>query len=338
MKKKKLLLTLFFTFLTSAQTSKFEKPRYLKLATFLTPIDMSQEFGMGGLLSKNTTSVAINNIETKDFESRKGEDGQEVKVRKVIKDTLLIKNILIEKGYAFEVVKEIGSFSIIKFWALEKSTGKSILQTLKSNIINNQTTATDTYDVAKSYTALKINGLVAEDGDNKIDLTKTYYILPTKTLVSNSVEFDNKNGTWNIGLLVMPVKIRPFATESGQFDFSDGVSVGTTLSWTVHHNFRTNFTHNILLYVGVGSYTADESKIKEKREDYKIATFSPAVGWMWEKKSVQLSLLVGIDFPAGNLQKQWVYRNMPWFGMGLGIGLFNISADNSSKNDKQVKP
>jgi hypothetical protein len=338
MKKQILLFTLFITVFATAQTIKFEKPRYLKFATFLTPIDMSQEFGQGGVLSRNTSTVEIKDVDTKDFESRVGEDGNEVKVRKVIKDTLLLKNIMIEKGYAFEVVKEIGSFSIIKFWSLEKSTGKSLIQTLNSNKKSNPNTASDTYDINKTYTSLVIDGLVAIDGSNKIDLTKTYFILPTKTLISNSVEFDNKKGMWNIGLLVMPVKIRPFATESGQFDFSDGVSVGTTLSWTVHHNFRTNFTHNVLLYVGVSSYTADESKIKETREDYKIATFSPAVGWMWEKNRVQLSLLAGVDFPSGTIQKNWVYRNMPWFGMGLGIGLFNINNDNSSKESTQVKP
>jgi len=338
MKKLLLSVLVLFAFYAAAQTAKHEKPRYLKFSTFLTPIDMSKAYDKEGLLKSNTSTISISKSPIMAFEIKKAEDNSDVKVRKELIDTLLIKTIMIEKGYAFDVVQEIGSFSIIKFWNLKESKGNSLMADLKDLTAKNKGIAVDNeFKFEDDYSSFKIDGLVADIEGVPTDLTKIYFIVPTKTVVTNSVEFENKNGAWNIGLLVMPVKIRPFATESGQFDFSDGVSVGTTLSWTIYHNFRTDFTHNLLLYVGVSSYTADESKIKEKREDYKIATFSPAVGWMWEKKSVQLSLLAGVDFPAGNLQKQWVYRNMPWFGMGLGIGLFKISNDNASKNEKQVK-
>lgn len=331
MKKKLLLFTLLFTVFAWAQTNRFEKPRYLKSSTFLCPIDMSKSYLKGGVIVNNTATIAIDSSKII-TEDKKDINGAKVQLQKKIKDTLLIKTVFIEKGYAFDVVQEIGSFSIIKFWDLKTSTGRSLLKSIKYKGVD---TDYSNFDLSKDYGSLKVNGLVATEGDKKINLTETFYIVPTKTLLNNSKEFDNKNNTWNIGLLVMPVKIRPFATESGQFDFSDGVSVGTTLSWTVHHNFRTNFTHNLLLYVGISSYTADSTKIKEVRNDYKIAAFSPAVGWMWERNSVQLSLLAGIDFPAGNIQKNWVYRNMPWFGLGIGIGLFKIDSDKSTENPKQ---
>lgn len=331
MKKLLLIIAVLITTFCFAQTTKFEKPRYLKFATVLCPIDISKSYSQKGLLADNTSTITISESKTIAFENKTGEDGKDVKVKKVLIDTILVKTILIQKGYAFDVVQEIGSFSIIKFWDLKKSTSKSLLQ--KLNYKKDSTYSELKLD--KDYSSLRFNGLVATDNVDKFDLTETYYILPTKTLLNNSKEFEDKSNAWNIGLLVMPIKIRPFATESGQFDFSDGVSVGTTLSWTLHHNFKTDFTHNLLLYVGISSYTADESKIKEQREDYKIATFSPAIGWMWEKNGVQLSLLTGIDFPSGNLQKNWVYRNMPWFGMGIGVGLFKINNENKTENPKQ---
>ena len=332
MKKSLLIITLFITTFCFAQTTKFEKPRYLKFATVLCPIDMSKSYSKIGLLGANTSTITISESKTIAFENKTGEDGKDIKVKKVLIDTILVKTILIQKGYAFDVVQEIGSFSIIKFWDLKNSTSKSLLQELK---YKKESTEYSVLKLDKDYGSLRFNGLVATDNNDKFDLTETYYILPTKTLLNNSIEFEDKSNAWNIGLLVMPIKIRPFATESGQFDFSDGVSVGTTLSWTLHHNFKTDFTHNLLLYVGISSYTADESKIKEHREDYKIATFSPAIGWMWEKNGVQLSLLTGIDFPSGNLQKNWVYRNRPWVGMGIGVGLFKINNENKTENTKQ---
>lgn len=331
---KKLLLSLlcFSTLICMAQSTKFEKPRYLKNGTFLCPIDMSKSYLPNGLLRENSATITIQDSPNKVYETRKDNAGADVQVEKKTQDTILAKTIFVDKGYAFDVVQEIGSFSIIKFWDLKKSTGKSFLKSLRYK--GAKTDYAD-WDLTKTYAGFKTSGLIATDGTEKFNLTETYYIVPTKTLVNNSVEFEDKNNTWNIGLLVMPVKVRPFATESGQFDFSDGVSVGTTLSWTVHHNFRTNFTHNLLLYVGISSYTADSTKIKEVRNDYKIAAFSPAVGWMWEKNSIQLSVLTGIDFPSGNIQKNWVYRNMPWFGLGIGVGLFKIDSNKKTEDPKQ---
>lgn len=312
-----------------AQTTQFEKPRYLKHATLLCPIDITKSYSKEGLIGANTSTVSI--IEKNSFEEKTDLEGKLVKLPKVLKDTILVKNILIDNGSAFNVVQQIGSFSIIKFWKLSESSGKGLLKTLNSKF-KTDTISKSELIVEKNYANLKITGLLAENQNEVIDLSKSYYIVPTKTLINNSTEFENKSGLWNIGLLVLPVKIRPFSTESGQFDFTSGFSVGTTFAWTVHHNWKTNFSHSFLVYGGISSYKADESKIKEFREDYTIATFSPALGWMCEKNNVQLGLLVGIDFPAGNLQQKWVYRNQPWFGIGIGIALFKINSDEQTKS------
>lgn len=327
---------LIITFKGNSQTKKFEKPRYLKYSTLLCPIDITKSYDISGLLKANVETILINPkiilVEAED------ESGKDIMVKKEVNDTILLKTILIEKGYAFDVIQEIGGYSIIKFWNLDQSTASGWIKKLTGTRGAIPIEQYDLLDLNSLFNKANVKGLIANVNGKNYDLTKNYYILPTETLENNSVEFENKTNLWSIGLLVLPVRVRPFATESGQFDFSDGFSVGTTFAWTVHHNWRTNFTHNFLIYAGVSSYKADESKIKETRDDYTIATFSPALGWMWEKNNVQLSILSGIDFPPGNLQKQWVYRNMPWFGIGVGIGLFKIDNEESSKGtNKQLE-
>jgi hypothetical protein len=328
MKKLIIIIVMLVVGNSYGQTTLFEKPRYLKHATLMCPIDITKSYHKEGLIGANRLTINIlpDTIFVKvDGKSKK----EKVEVQKILKDTILVKNILIEKGYAFDVVQQIGSFSIIKFWNLSKSTGKGLFESItfkKDTIIKSP------LNLNQDYKSLNIDGLSASNGNEKIDLSKNYYIVPTKTLSNNSTEFENKKGLWNIGLLVLPIKIRPFATESGQFDFTSGFSVGTTFAWTVHHNWKTNFTHNFIIYAGISSYKADESKIKEVREDYTIATFSPALGWIWEKNNVQLGILMGVDFPSGNLQQNWVYRNKPWFGLGVGIAMFKINSDTQTKS------
>jgi hypothetical protein len=337
MKKLLFISIIMFSGICQAQTTQFEKPRYLKHATLLCPIDITKSYSKEALIYGNLG--VLDTIHKIELERKIDIKKDTFITEKILIDTILVKTLLIDNGSAFNVVQQIGSFSIIKFWNLSESSVNSLIAThnskLKTDTIKSKTNAIlskTEYIVGKNYTNLKITGLLAESVNEVIDLSKSYYIVPTQTLLNNSTEFENKSGLWNIGLLLLPIKIRPFATESGQFDFSNGFSVGTTFAWTRHHNWKTNYMNSFLLYAGISSYKADESKIKEPREDYTIATFSPALGWMWEKNNVQLSLLMGIDFPAGNIQKKWVYRNQPWFGIGVGIALFKINSDTQTKS------
>jgi len=146
--------------------------------------------------------------------------------------------------------------------------------------------------------------------------------------LANSEEFEFKKNAWNMGLLVIPAKLRPFAAKSGQFDFVGGFNMGATFSWTMKHNWKTDKTINLLGYAGVGTVNIDtlQSGNTTKPEQKNIAVFTIGTGLMWEKKGVQISLLTGLDFPSGLTQQKWVYRNMPWIGLGIGYAIFKIQS------------
>jgi hypothetical protein len=342
------ILSLFVCAPISAQIK--DKPRLLKYTTPLCPVDINKTFAKEGLLAANketiaiipdTTYILINDSNLVNVNNKKVNKPEDVaKLRQIKQDTVLLRTLLIDPGYAFDIIQQIGSYSLIKFWPLRDQKNKGLFQ---HSLLGRETAAQlDKLSSESENFAVKGLTIVGPDSNGKkgeiplYDLSKTTFIIPTTLILNNSVEFENKNGQLNIGLLALPVKIRPFATENGQFDFTDGFSVGSTFSWTLHHNFQTGFTHNLLGYMGISSFTADSSKIKEVRNDndYKIAAFSPAIGYMWGKNNVQLTLLVGIDFPAGKVQQNWVYRNKPWIGLGIGIGMFKIGNEDNNKQGK----
>ncbi len=351
MKKNKLIhihvfvfVFLFCSSLLEAQNN--QKPRFLTIKTPLCPIDLSKTYSREGLLSANKETISIFKdtvlIELKDnlLQTSNGQNSIIANkgdiLREIKTDTVLTRTLMIDPDFAFDVIAKIGSYSIIEFWQIEKQKNIGLFEYLSRN--KSLSTGSDSSVLDMSDQTVK--GLTLErntgtEGEKLVlDLSKSAYILPTSQLMRSSKEFVNKNGVFNLGILFLPVKIRPFATESGQFDFSDGFSLGTTFSLTYHHNWVNDFTHNLLLYLGTSNFTLDSSKIKEVRDEYKISAFSPAIGYMMQKNQIQISLLVGIDFPSGSVQKNWVYRNQPWIGVGLGFGLFKLSdSANSQKGD-----
>lgn len=319
---------------------KIELSRQLKNSIFVSPIDPAKSYTREGLIGGNLdlldTIHVKKSIITKENILKDEKEIEVDSIREIVQiDTIFKTPIIIEKSYIFDVIKTIGSYSIIKFWPVSENATGGLFKSMRQKPVEKNGVPLSNFE--SSIKSLKRDGLLYLDEKETVifDLSENYYLVKTKELMDNSEKFENKSGLYQIGLTALPVKIRPFATESGQFDFSEGFSLGTTLAYTVHQNHVTNFTHNLLVFVGVGSYTADESKIKEERDDYKIATFSPALGWMWERNGVQLSLMTGIDFPSGQVQKNWVYRNKPWFGIGIGIGLFKLSNEQSTEKSQK---
>jgi hypothetical protein len=298
--------------------SQTNRPRYLKRLLSFCPIDISKANTNEGLFQGNSLTIRIDStVVFKEVSALVPQDNssefkaEQIKIRTVEKDTVLMAGILMEPGLAFNVVQRIGRYSVVKFWPTKDKNLPGLY-----NYLNRQAYLKNANGgVFPQDAALKKLKITFKDGPDSslttYDLAQNYYVVPSQAIEDASTEFDNQTGDWNLGFLVLPVKLRPFATEAGQFDFSDGYSVGTTFALTIAQNINTGLTQSLLLYAGISSYTADSAKLKEVRNDYKIAAFSPAIGYMLEKNNVQLSVIIGFDFPAGNLQRKWVYRNQP---------------------------
>ena len=258
-----------------------------------------------------------------------------------ITDTTFKYKMISQKGLVFEVIQEIGSFSLIKFWPYPAKKG-----TISEYAFYNDMTAAAV--AAATPVPKRINGIqkieAAQAGllragsaittSSLIDPSLDYYLIKTSELASKSEEFEYLTGSWNVGLMYLPVKLRPFATKSGAFDFSSNINLGVSFSTALHQNLNNDMTTNLVGYIGVSSIKIDSLMANDttfKQAGQETVAFSPAVGLYWQKKAVQLGFVVGMDFVSGKLQKSWIYRGMPWISITAGINIFNLTKNTSSK-------
>jgi hypothetical protein len=332
---KKLLIILVVLFNQPVFAQNFSKPRFLKYPTAACPVDIRNQLSYEGFLKADSLNVRVfDTILIQKASSEIKDKANNVIVSKgdslktTVRDTALLSAIVFNEDLAFDVIQQIGSYSLIKFWPIN---GKNLVSVFETGInLKMNDLVTNGLKGFLKKTNNK-NDTIDKKDTIKYDLSKNAYIVPTNLIINNSVEFESKFHQWNIGILILPIKVRPFATESGHFDFLDGLSLGTAFSFNIDHNWVKDRSINIVLYAGLSSFTSDSVKIKERREDYKITAFSPAVGLMFEKSGVQICGMLGMDFPVGSIQKNWVYRNMPWVSIGLGFSLFKISNNDSNK-------
>ena len=329
------------------QISFCQKPRYFLNSPNLCPFDYSVLAKKGGLESDPLTILITRDTlieRVKGLFNLQKDPVAESYKNVVIKDTFFKVTKKAQQFYAFDVVQQIGSFSVIQYWADEK---KKELKNVESfyEIYKTYSSVAHELDVAflppqKGNYKLQLDGKKLQlDGksEKEVNDTKDHYLIKTDDLNKYSKEFENKKNKWSMGFLILPVKFRAWADTSGQFEFSDGFSLGTAFSWTYKYKWINDKSYNLIFYTGISSISVDSLKTRGKAKSEKIAAFSPAIGLMIEKSGIQIGAFIGWDFPIGEIQKNWVYRNRPWIGIGLGFSILKFPNE-ENKDDKSNKP
>ncbi|HEX5153379.1 MAG TPA: hypothetical protein VFW07_18145 [Parafilimonas sp.] len=263
-----------------------------------------------------------------------------------VNDTIPIITIDMPAKYVFDIIRTTGSYTIIKFWEPKTSNTDISNYEYYSKYANAGSTK-NVKDV--NYSKVNIERVISTGSTDTtpskkliVKNTKDYYLVKTTELLSNSEDFVDQRNAWNVGAMFLPVKLRPFASKSGFFDFTNDISIGASFSWTIKQNLQTDATVNLLLYAGVSSVKVDSAIANFPKEDsilaksyvqaQNITAFSPAIGIYWQKKNIQLGIVTGMDFLAGKVQKNWVYRGMPWIGLAAGVSIFNITTNKGSSS------
>lgn len=349
----KSLVIVFLTLLIATISVGQSKPRKIVNPIIICPIDYELFTNNGDFTMQKTIRIKLDTFKIKENDQIKKNAKFISEAKYQVADTGYYYYNTAQVGYVFDIVGNVGSFTIIKLWRFYNSDDSETDTVLKSSVYGMY----EFNSRSSLNTPNRINGLQKFSRTNEgkfgkfntdkipdiekykkiiIDPSLDYYLVNTELINSNTTEIDYKKGAWNLGLMYLPVKLRPFANQSGFFDFTSSFSLGTSVSLVLKHDIKSDITWNLVLYAGVSSIKIDSASSGTNDSTYKniqnISAFTPALGFYWEKKGIQLGLIFGWDLPARNLQKTWVYRNMPWVGISCGINVFNVT--NNSSNNK----
>ncbi len=143
--------------------------------------------------------------------------------------------------------------------------------------------------------------------------------------------FEETKGRWTFGLLTLPIKVRfeGGSTENKTkryFNFEGGFNIGLSIAY----RFNKNATPEIKTY---GVFSVGTSQVKANAEttndfissEETYMAFSPTVGLVFEfKNDLQLIIITGIDYLSGKVSAEWLYRNKPFLGIGIGFSAFEF--------------
>lgn len=206
----------------------------------------------------------------------------------------VISNVNITKNTLFQKVDEIGDYYILE------------VLPFSNNVPQNQQLYNTGYAVgAPVYNA---------------DL---FYIVIKSKLSS---DFEENKSRLGFGTVLLPVKIRFGDERDGTklyTKFESGINLGVALTWRFRRKLHEVDTYGLL------SFSSSQVSLDAENTNNYISTsqselaMTPSTGILFQfKNKLQIILITGIDVVSGKIGREWIYRDKPFLGLGLG---FNIA-------------
>ncbi len=135
---------------------------------------------------------------------------------------------------------------------------------------------------------------------------------------------------WGFGTLLVPIKIR---FEGGKEEdntkrytnFSSGFNLGLTLSMRV---FKKMHKNNLYFLTALSS---SQIKIDAETTNNKVTSaqdnfaLTPTIGFLIDfEGGFQITFLIGIDYLSGKIGREWVYKDKPFLGIGMGFEIMKF--------------
>ena len=157
-----------------------------------------------------------------------------------------------------------------------------------------------------------------------------YYFLPLSE-VSNVDVFYNR--FFSYGAISSPFKAR-FGGGTGDntryFDLTSNISLG--LSAGAGWSLSNSVSNHLLVSASITSVPLNIDNTKGfTGSSISVTALSPAVAYIHQRKSVQIGVFVGLDVVSGKYGKDWLYKNSPWIGLGVGLTLFTPNASSNEQ-------
>lgn len=150
----------------------------------------------------------------------------------------------------------------------------------------------------------------------------TFFILDKENFQKSCSEYIKK---WDItfGTFTTPFKIR-----TKPFLFTTDLNLGASISF--RRRFCQDFFWGGILGLSLSSVKLDSLStngfVKTPTDRPAI---TPTINALIGYKNINLMVGVGIDYisQTSKIEGSWVYHKKPWFGVGIGVSLFNKQTD-----------
>jgi hypothetical protein len=201
---------------------------------------------------------------------------------------------IVQKGLLFEKYDEIGEYYILAIIPFTKNPSKN------KELYNSKFVKDTTYHP---------------------DL---FYIITKSQLDKNFVENNSRLG---FGTVILPIKVRFGDQRNGEkfyTKFESGINLGVSLTYRLNRKVKEVDTY-ILTSFSTSQVNLDaENTNNFITSSQSTMALTPSLGFLFQfKNDLQIVLITGIDFLSGESGREWVYRDKPFLGIGLG---FNIAA------------
>ncbi|MEP7376097.1 MAG: hypothetical protein ABI675_22060 [Chitinophagaceae bacterium] len=157
-----------------------------------------------------------------------------------------------------------------------------------------------------------------------------YFLLPREAF-STKCKSRLKKNSLSVGLVNLPIKAR-FGSKKKtdgiynkdfliSSDVSLGFSIGYKRKWSEENGL------NLLGGISVSSIQVDSSITKGYATSATNASaLTGHVGILFETNNFQFGIFTGIDFLAGQMGKEFLYKKDPWLGIAIGFSLFKAKS------------
>ncbi|MCU7548165.1 hypothetical protein OCK74_03525 [Chitinophagaceae bacterium LB-8] len=168
-----------------------------------------------------------------------------------------------------------------------------------------------------------------------------YFILPKAEYELSAQKWEKKGG-FTVGAATTLVKIRPGSGDDLKkggyrvpFDFDNDFNLGLLFGWKHQQTFEPNeIAHNFLAGFGITSIGVDSTttqgyvKVKSNQ-----SALTLSLGYLFEYNKFQIGAFAGYDLVAGEVGRQWIYRNRPWIGINLGFSIFKAQGTKEKQDN-----
>ena len=217
---------------------------------------------------------------------------------KTSSDTNSVNNVnykmqFVKKGYLFELTDEIGDYYVL-----------SILKFSKNDELNNQL----------------FNSNFKKD---TIGIPNLFFIIKKSQLKN---DFEENTSRLGFGSLILPIKVRFGGQKDGQkiyTKFESGVNLGVALTYRFNKKLKEVDVYG-LLSLSTSQVNLDaESTNNFITSSQDASAITPSLGLLFQfKNNLQIIAIAGLDVISGKIGRNWLYRDRPFIGIGLG---FNIA-------------